>query len=73
MNSSTLQEWLEPSSIGYLSDCLQSCSSPEMVQDLRKFVPAEALREATKRLSKPKREQLKNWVVMLNASREVAA
>lgn len=73
MNSSTLQEWLEPASIAYLSDCLQGCSSPEMVEDLREFAPREALQEATKKLSAPKREQLKNWVIMLNSARGVAA
>ncbi len=73
MNHS-IQEWLTPASLSYLSECLQACQSPEMLADLRAIAPPEALREAAKRLSPTKRQQIKAWVEFLNnAGRRVAA
>jgi len=73
MNHS-IQEWLTPASLSYLSECLQACQSPEMLADLRAIAPPEALKESAKRLSGKKRQQLKQWVEELNsAGRRVAA
>lgn len=72
MNRS-IQEWLTPASLSYLSEALQCCENAEMVSDLRAIAPREALREATKRLSAKKREQIKQWVLALNSASEVAA
>jgi hypothetical protein len=71
MTTST-QEWLTPASIAYLSECLQYCQNSSMLADLRAIAPPQALREATKRLSAKKREQIKGWVLVLNSAREVA-
>jgi hypothetical protein len=68
-----LQEWLTPQSLSYLAEWLQFCQSAEMLADLRAIAPPEALRQATKRLSPKKREQIKEWVLTLNSAREVAA
>jgi hypothetical protein len=68
-----LAEWLSPPSIAYLSECLQYCENPEMLSDLRAIAPAEALRQASQRLSQTKRKQIKVWVQQLNSAREVAA
>jgi hypothetical protein len=72
MNHS-IQEWLTPASLSYLSECLQACQSPEMLADLRAIAPPQALKQATKRLSAKKREQIKEWVLVLNSASEVAA
>jgi uncharacterized membrane protein len=66
-------EWLTPQSISYLAECLQYCKNPEMLEDLRAIAPAEALRQASQRLSQRKRKQIKVWVQQLNSAREVAA
>ncbi|KAB8316170.1 hypothetical protein SD81_028260 [Tolypothrix campylonemoides VB511288] len=73
MNSDLLKEWLSPSSVAYLASCLQICENAEMVADLRSFAPPKALREATKRLSPRKRQQLKDWVLLLNSSEKGVA
>jgi hypothetical protein len=66
------ESWLNPASLGYLAECLHECRDAAMVADLRSFVPPAALREATKRLSQKKREQIKEWVLALNLAREMA-
>jgi hypothetical protein len=71
MNNS-LQEWLTPANLTYVAECLQICANGQMVADLRGFIPPEALRQATARLSPKKREQIKAWVLALNSAREVA-
>jgi len=68
-----LEEWITPASISYLAECLQYCQNAEMLSDLRAIAPVEALREAAKRLSRKKREQIKEWVQQLNSAREAAA
>ncbi len=74
MNSTVLQEWLSPASVSYLASCLQDCKTSAMVADLREFVPSQALRAATERLSRAKREQIKQWVIEQNSQKkEVAA
>jgi hypothetical protein len=69
MNS--LQEWLSPPSLAYIAEYLQFCENPEMLSELRVVVPPEALREAAKRLSQRKRNEIKEWVLSLNSAREV--
>lgn len=66
-------EWLSPQSLAYLAECLQACQGPTMLADLRAIAPAEALREAAKRLSPTKRQQIRVWVEQLNAEMGVAA
>ncbi len=73
MTPDLMQQWLVPSSIAYLCECLQACENVDMVADLRRIAPPEALREATKPLSARKRQQIKAWVQQLNLAREVAA
>jgi len=65
------EAWLTPASSSYLAECLQCCENSEMLADLRSFCPPLALKEATKRLSVTKRQQIKVWVKALNA-RQVA-
>lgn len=69
--NSILEEWLSPPSIAYIAEYLQFCENPEMLSELRAIAPPEALKQATKRLSPNKREQIKQWVVVLNSAREV--
>lgn len=64
--TTALSEWLSPSSIAYLSECLQCCQNSEMLGDLRSLAPPEALRQASQRLSPGKRQQIKVWVEYLN-------
>lgn len=65
-------EWIAPLNLAYLAECLQYCENSEMLADLRAIAPAEALREATKRLSAKRREQIKQWVLALNSVEVVA-
>lgn len=70
MNS--LQEWLSPQSLACLAEWLQFCRNAEMLAELRAITPPEALKESAKRLSLTKREQIKSWVLALNAASEAA-
>ncbi|OKH41140.1 hypothetical protein NIES2101_34770 [Calothrix sp. HK-06] len=68
----TSKEWFTSESVGYLSECLLACSNPQMLADLRSFVPAAALREAAKKLPNDHKKQIRAWVEHLNQL-EVAA
>lgn len=70
--SSVNSEWATPQSISYLAECLQHCENAAMLSDLRAIAPAEALQQASQRLSQTKRKQIKVWVQQLNLAREVA-
>ena len=65
------KEWLTRPSLAYLAGYLQFCDNAEMLAELRAIAPAEALREAAKRLSQRKRNEIKEWVLILNSAREV--
>jgi uncharacterized membrane protein len=71
--TTSLQEWLSPQSVAYLSECLQICETSKMLADLRAIAPPEALRQASQRLSPRKRQQIRVWVQQLNAEMGVAA
>jgi hypothetical protein len=71
--TTALSEWLTPASVSYLAECLQHCQDSGMLADLRAIAPPQALKEASKRLSPAKRQQIKAWVERLNSEMGVAA
>jgi Origin of replication binding protein len=55
-------EWLADENIIYSAELLNACQDLEMLQDVRSAIPAEVLKVAARRLSKAKRELLRQWV-----------
>jgi hypothetical protein len=64
----TTEVWNKPEEIEIIASWLNDCESLEMLSVLRESsVPPSVFKEASRRLSASKREQIKEWVLELNA------
>jgi hypothetical protein len=59
-------EWLEPEAVQHIAELLQACDDSQKLFDLRKFIPAQALKAAVKFLSDEVKERIWQWVCWQN-------
>lgn len=65
----TTEEWSKPEIIEDVSALLSDCESLEMLADLRKCdIPPDTFKQASRCLQAEKRQQIKEWVLELNAA-----
>jgi glucose-6-phosphate 1-dehydrogenase len=63
----TTEDWNKPEEIENVVSLLASCESLEMLAELRECaIPPAVFKAAAKSLEAGKRQQIKEWVLMLN-------
>ena len=66
-NSEITEDWNKPEEIENVVSLLASCESLEMLAELRECaIPPAVFKAAAKSLGAGKRQQIKEWVLMLN-------
>ena len=62
-----LAEWLTPESLEDIAEMLILCEDAEVLAELRRLIPREALREASRQIPPEVRERIKLWLEQLNS------
>lgn len=62
-----LTEWLTPESLEDIGEMLVLCEDAEVLAELRRLIPREALRQASRQIPPEVRKQLREWLDQLNA------
>ncbi|MBD2437612.1 hypothetical protein [Nostoc sp. FACHB-110] len=65
-------EWLTIESIDYIVECLEACISSEMLADLRAIFPRQALRCASIQVKEAQRQNIVQWLDLLNNEENAA-
>lgn len=59
-------EWLCLDSISYIAECLEACTSIDMLADLREIFPRQALTVASVQVCELQRKRIQKWLQVLN-------
>jgi len=54
-------------SIAYITECLEACTSLEMLADLREIFPRHSLKVASVNVCELQRKRITKWLAELNA------
>jgi hypothetical protein len=60
------QEWLCLDSTAYITECLEACTSTEMLADLRQIFPRQTLKVASIQVCELQRRRIRKWLAQLN-------
>ncbi|WP_414562525.1 MULTISPECIES: hypothetical protein [unclassified Anabaena] len=60
------QEWLCLDSMGYIAECLEACTSIDMLADLREIFPRQGLTVSSVQVCELQRKRIQKWLKLLN-------